>query len=47
MHGAKPRKSNSFISDKENYIIDDDPMQLDNKIELSISSEMDETLTNN
>ncbi|RIB29555.1 hypothetical protein C2G38_2155016 [Gigaspora rosea] len=47
MHGAKPRKSNGFISDKENYIIDDDPMQLDNEIELLALSETDETLTNN
>ncbi|RIB06403.1 hypothetical protein C2G38_2046819 [Gigaspora rosea] len=47
MHGAKPRKSNGFISDKENYIIDDDPMQLDNEIELLVLSETDETLTNN
>ncbi|RIB18018.1 hypothetical protein C2G38_2185769 [Gigaspora rosea] len=44
MHGAKPRKSNGNKS--INYIIDDDPMQLDNEIELSALFEMNKTLTN-
>ncbi|KAF0495988.1 proteophosphoglycan ppg4 [Gigaspora margarita] len=45
-HRAKPRKSISFTLDKENHIIDDDPMTLNNEIELSLASESDKALTN-
>ncbi|KAF0559592.1 hypothetical protein F8M41_005284 [Gigaspora margarita] len=45
IHGAKPRKINSFAPtiDKENFLEDHVPMLLDDEVELSNVSELKET----